>query len=417
MSRSNWIDCTLGDVIELKRGYDLPQQHRRDGNVPIISSSGPSGLHNEPKVKAPGVVTGRYGTIGKVFFVTQDFWPLNTTLYVRDFKGNDPKFINYFLRTIDFIAYSDKAAVPGVNRNHLHEAKVRLPPLSIQRKIAKILGALDDKIDLNSRINETLESMAKAIFKEWFIDFGPVKTKAEGKKPFGMDDETAALFPDSFEGSEIGMIPIGWKTNKLNEILDVLETGNRPKGGVSGYSAGIPNIGAESIVRVGYFDFSKTKFVPVEFHNALMRGKVQNRDVLIYKDGGKPGMFEPKVSMFGDGFPFPEFSINEHVYRVRLKPAFGQVFLYLTLVSDRVMEDMRRKGTGVAVPGLNSTAVKSLEFIIPTGDIINAFNKTVDPLFDLIISNAKEIRELETMRDLLLPKLISGDLRLSEVIH
>lgn len=122
-----WIDCELGDVIELKRGYDLPKTTRLAGRIPVVSSSGESGFHNESKVTAPGVVTGRYGTIGKVFYLDIDFWPLNTTLYVRDFKGNDPLFIYYFLKTISYSDYTDKAAVPGINRNHIHKAKVKIP--------------------------------------------------------------------------------------------------------------------------------------------------------------------------------------------------------------------------------------------------------------------------------------------------
>ena len=106
-----WREAHLGDVIELKRGYDLPQRERIPGSIPLVSSSGVTDYHADAKVTGPGVVTGRYGTLGQVFFVPNDFWPLNTTLYVRDFKGNDPRFISYFLRGLDFFAYSDKAAV------------------------------------------------------------------------------------------------------------------------------------------------------------------------------------------------------------------------------------------------------------------------------------------------------------------
>ncbi|MBL4885492.1 MAG: restriction endonuclease subunit S [Planctomycetaceae bacterium] len=171
---NEWNSTTLGNVVELKRGYDLPKVSRLDGKVPIISSAGLSGSHSKAKVKGPGVVTGRYGTIGKVYLVAEDFWPLNTTLYVKDFKGNDVRFISYFLKQIDYQSCSDKAAVPGVNRNHLHMVSVRIPPLPEQRAIAHILGSLDDKIELNRQMNVTLEGMAEAIFKSWFIDFGPV---------------------------------------------------------------------------------------------------------------------------------------------------------------------------------------------------------------------------------------------------
>jgi predicted GIY-YIG superfamily endonuclease len=127
-------------------------------------------------------VTGRYGTIGEVYYITTDYWPLNTALYVKDFKGNNPRFVSYFLRGIDFVAYSDKSAVPGVNRNHLHQAKVTVPPLPVQQRIADVLGKLDDKIELNRRMNQTLEKMAAAIFKSWFIDFLPVRAKMAAKQ-------------------------------------------------------------------------------------------------------------------------------------------------------------------------------------------------------------------------------------------
>jgi type I restriction enzyme S subunit len=256
----DWKEVLLGEVIELKRGYDLPKNKRIPGFVPIVSSSGVSDFHAEAMVKGPGVVTGRYGTIGEVFYVSEDYWPLNTTLYVRDFKGNDPRFISYFLKTLDFQAYSDKGAVPGLNRNHLHLAKVRVPGESTQRSIARVLSCLDSKIDLNRRINQTLEAMAQAIFKSWFVDFDPVKAKIAARQTLtptlsqrereqivlraamsaisGKSDAeletlppeqyaqlaaTAALFPDEMEDSELGEIPRGWSVRRLPDIIDFLE--------------------------------------------------------------------------------------------------------------------------------------------------------------------------------------------------
>ncbi len=114
-----WREMTLGEVCELKRGYDLPTERRVDGDVPIVSSSGVTGYHSEAKVQAPGVVTGRYGTLGEVFFIKEDFWPLNTALYVRDFKGNEPRFVAALLQSLDLGTNDGAAAVPGVNRNQL----------------------------------------------------------------------------------------------------------------------------------------------------------------------------------------------------------------------------------------------------------------------------------------------------------
>jgi type I restriction enzyme S subunit len=137
----------LGDFITLQRGYDLPANQRREGPIPVVSSSGITGTHNEAKVKGPGVVTGRYGTLGEVFFIDQSFWPLNTALYVKEFKGNQPRFVSYFLKWILNGTQSDKAAVPGVNRNDLHARMVIVPThFADQKRIASILSAYDDLI-------------------------------------------------------------------------------------------------------------------------------------------------------------------------------------------------------------------------------------------------------------------------------
>ena len=199
-----WVQRRLGDVIVLKRGYDLPERERRHGPVPVVSSSGITDHHSESRAPGPGVVTGRYGTLGRVFFVPNDFWPLNTALYVQDFKGNDPRFISYFLRSVDFSRFSDKAAVPRLNRNHLHEETVRIPgAVAEQRAIAHVLGMLDDKIELNQRMNATLEAMARALFKSWFVDFDPVRAKMEGRD-IGLPKEIADLFPERLADSELG---------------------------------------------------------------------------------------------------------------------------------------------------------------------------------------------------------------------
>ena len=156
-----WQAKTLGDCLTLQRGFDLPSRLRREGTVPIVSSSGISATHCEARVSAPGIVTGRYGTIGQVFFIEQDFWPLNTTLYVRSFKGNDPRYLSYLLRTVDFESHSGKSGVPGVNRNDIHELLISLPPLAEQRAIAEalkdmeaLLGALDRLIAKKCEIKQ-----------------------------------------------------------------------------------------------------------------------------------------------------------------------------------------------------------------------------------------------------------------------
>lgn len=153
---TEWTTGELGTFITLKRGYDLPQQKRKEGAIPVFSSSGVSGSHNEAMVRAPGVITGRYGTIGQVFYAESDFWPLNTTLYVEDFHNNDPLFIYYFLKTLRWEQFSSASAVPGINRNTVHKEVVTLPDVITQKVIAEQLAVIDKKITVNRAINDNL---------------------------------------------------------------------------------------------------------------------------------------------------------------------------------------------------------------------------------------------------------------------
>ena len=302
-----------------------------------------------------------------------------------------------------------QVAVSGITGADLVELPIPLPPLAEQKAIASILGALDDKIELNRRMNATLEGMARALFQSWFVDFDPVRAKLDGRKPEGMDKATAALFPDAFEESSIGHIPKGWKIDTLGSILDVLETGRRPKGGVGSYTSGVPSVGAESINGIGVFDYSKTKYIPHEFFEKTSSGRVVHFDVLLYKDGGKPGEFRPRVGLFGHDFPFKTFCINEHVFRMRSVKT-GQSFLFFTTSHQRVLDDFANKGGKAAIPGINQPDVKSTLIVLPPKEIIDMFNARADLLCDQILQNAIQSRTLANLRDTLLPKLLSGEL-------
>ncbi|RPI74981.1 MAG: restriction endonuclease subunit S, partial [Desulfobacteraceae bacterium] len=207
-SKSHWTDCTLGDVITLKRGYDLPNRDRIDGEYPVVSSSGITGTHSVAKARGPGVVTGRYGTLGQVFYVPGDFWPLNTSLYVEDFKGNHPRFISFLLQTLNFGKRSGAAAVPGVNRNDLHMLRIKKPNLPTQYKIAAVLSTYDDLIENNLRRIKILEEMAQNLYREWFVKFR-------------FPGHQHARFVDSL----LGRIPEGWRWAKLKDVCDSISYG------------------------------------------------------------------------------------------------------------------------------------------------------------------------------------------------
>jgi type I restriction enzyme S subunit len=286
-----------------------------------------------------------------------------------------------------------------------------MPPRDERIRISHVLSAIDEKIELSQRMNETLEATARALFRSWFVDFDPVRAKAEGRDT-GLPKHLADIFPDSFEDTGLGKIPKGWRIGKLGGVLSVVETGGRPRGGVRDITEGVPSVGAESIVGIGHFDYSKTRFVPRDFFANMNKGHVQDYDVLLYKDGGRPGVYEPHLTVVGDGFPFTEFCINEHVYRLRTEPTLPQSYLFFYLSSDSAMEEMRTRGTGVAIPGLNSTAVRELAVLEPSVPALEAFENSVSPIVRRIFCNCKESHSLAMLRDTLLPKLISGQVRI-----
>ena len=178
---------------------------------------------------------------------------------------------------------------------------------------------------------------------------------------------------------------------------------------------GVPSIGAESIDGLGVFDFSKTKFVPADFAAQMRVGVLESRDVLIYKDGGKPGDFRPHVGMYGDGFPFTRMTINEHVYRVRAASPLTEPYLYFWLSTETSIAAMRRLGTGAAIPGLNSTALKSIPVAIPPTNIQQRLFPALEAFVGESLAAASEARRLAKARDELLPLLLSGQVQVKDV--
>jgi len=303
--------------------------------------------------------------------------------------------------------------IPHFKKGDFDKLLLTIHDKKTQEAIGDTYFELSAKIELNRRMNATLEAMARALFQCWFVDFDPVRAKHDGRKPINCEGNHSTIFPKSFYKSELGETPVSWKIVSLGDVLDVLETGRRPKGGVASYTSGVPSIGAESIWGIGQFDYSKTKFIPREFYDKTSAGRVKHNDVLLYKDGGKPGVFKPRVGLFGHNFPFPEFCINEHVFRMRSE-LVGQTYLYFAVADQRVLHDFANKGGKAAIPGINQVDVKSTKILLPSQEVLKAFSERVTPLCDLIIKNSIQARTLATLRDTLLPKLLSGELNLNK---
>ncbi|MHB1084043.1 MAG: restriction endonuclease subunit S [Thiobacillus sp.] len=401
-----WRETTLGNVLELKRGYDLPQQSRSEGNVPLVSSSGVTDRHSVAMVKGPGVVTGRYGTLGQVFYITEDFWPLNTALYVRDFKGNDPRFISYFLRTLDFQAYSDKGAVPGLNRNHLHQAEVKIPcDVHEQRAIAHILGTLDDKIELNRCMNETLEAIARAIFKSWFVDFDPVRAKASGEPPesicrrLGLTPDLLARFPDRLVDSELGEIPEGWEWSSVGEEVSILGGGTpstaNPEFWNGEYAWVTPKdlSGASAKVLIG----SKRKITQAGVKK-ISSGQLPIGTVLL---SSRAPIGYLSLAMI-------PVSINQGFIAMVCDKRLPNTYVLQWAIEN--LDAIKQRGSGTTFAEISKANFRPMAVLVPGEHVLKAFHQYAMPLYEQITAKVRESETLGVVRDALLPKLLSGKL-------
>ena len=395
---SEWKESELGEIINLKRGYDLPSSNRIDGCVPIISSSGITGYHNEHKQIGPGVVTGRYGTLGEFFLIKhgEKYWPLNTTLFVEDFNGNNPEFIYYFLQTLDFERFGHKSAVPGLNRNELHEILVKLPDAETQKEIAKTLSHLDKKITLLRQQNQTLEELAQTLFKRWFVEFEFPNENGETYKSSG----------GKMVESELGEIPEGWRLASLGE-LSSLKSGYAFKsndfvGNSSVKAVKIKDLKGKGVVEISDVSSVSEQVATIE---RVKYFRLKEGDIVLAMSGnttGKIGVIPPHED---------ELYLNQRVGKFFLKESSYKGFLYNFLMSGNYEERILSMGYGSAQPNINPTQIESIEVLIPSEDVLTGYIKISEPIYNKVLVNNEEVQTLAQLRDTLLPKLMSGELR------
>jgi type I restriction enzyme S subunit len=397
---AEWRSIQLGEAITFQRGFDLPTQDRVPGGVPIVSSSGVSGRHVQAAAKGPGVVTGRYGTIGQVFYITEDYWPLNTTLWVKEFNGNHVRFMSYMLQTVDYWSCSDKSSVPGVNRNDLHRLPVRLPPLSEQHAIASVLGALDDKIDLNRRMCQTLEEMARALFKSWFVDFDPVRAKMEGRDP-GLPNEIADLFPGRLVDSELGPIPEGWRAESIGTVVDCV-------GGATPSTA-MPD----------YWDPPIHCWATPKDLSRLNTSVLRSTERQVSQSGLakiSSGLLPAGTVLMSSRAPVGYLAIaavptaiNQGFIALKATKQASTCFLLEWCRSH--LPEIRSRASGTTFPEISKQNFRQINMCLPCQNLMSTFTGIVEPLLQKVGAADTEASTLAALRDTLLPKLISGELR------
>jgi type I restriction enzyme, S subunit len=375
----------IGDILNFKRGYDLPSSDRVTGKVPIISSAGITDFHNEFKKDGEGIVTGRYGTLGQIFYVNGKYWPLNTTLYITDFKGNYPKFIYYFLKTLGLERFNGAAAVPGLDRNVIHKIDVLFPSdFPTQQKIASLLSAYDELIENNHQRIKLLESIAEDIYKEWFVRL---------------------RFP-GFETAEIvDGLPKGWSREKLENHLTFFR-GKSYSSEELRENDGTPMLNLKNINRNGGFRRDGLKYFEGKYskNNLAYKGDL----IIAVTD------MTQNRELVGRVARVPNMNINEFIFSmdlIRIEPIkFSKNFLYSFLRYSGIGLKLAEFANGANVLHLTPNLIYFQKGIFPTLELANKYDELVSPFLEEIDALANKNALLQQTRDLLLPRLISGKL-------
>lgn len=357
----------LGDVLNFKRGHDLPKIKMQDGKIPVAGSNGIIGYHNEETPIHPCITIGRSGNVGTPY-IYDKCWAHNTVLYVDDFKSNDPKYLYYLLKTIPLSSFGGGSAVPTLNRNHIHPIEIKyFENIKTQKKKASFLSSLDDKIELNRRINENLEQQAQALFNYYFIEHSEILGDYEKGNLTEIATYTNGLPMQKFrpQDEEKGM-----------PVLKIKELGQ-------GQTDNSSDICSENIAN--------------EY-------KVTNGDVIFSWSGTL------MVKVWCGGL----CGLNQHLFKVTSEKYPKWYYYFWTKFHlnkfIRIAQDK-----AVTMGHIRRGDLESSEVLVPKMDILAKLNEIINPIFNQIIGIECENRNLAQLRDTLLPRLMSGELAITDV--
>ena len=382
---NQWKKCKLRDVIELNYGKGLSESDRKHGNIPVFGSNGIVGYHNEYLVKGPGIVIGRKGSVGQVKYSTHDFYPIDTTYFVKtiDYQ-QDIKFHFYFLLTLKLHEMNSHSAVPGLNRNDIYSLYVKIPPLPIQRKIASVLTAYDDLIENNNHRIAILEKMAEEIYREWFVRL---------------------RFPEHEKTKILKGVPDRWEVKRLKEMPFEIIDGDRgtnypKKDEFSDYGYCIfLNTGN---IKNDKFNFSNCQYITKQKDESLRQGKLKKDDIIITTRGTVGA-----IAHYTNWNRNQNIRINSGMIIIRPRDISSN-YLYHTLKSEYMKNYYSLFSSGSAQPQLPIKDFKNILCLLPDNKILKKFDLKVDKIAQYIEHIAYKNSLLTTTRDRLLSRLMSG---------
>ena len=402
---SEWVETTLGNFVRLQRGHDLTAAEQEPGNVPVMGSAGPNGTHSKSLAKGPGVVVGRSGaSAGKVHFTEVDYWPHNTCLYVTDFLGNNPRFAFYLLQTLNLGAFNSGSAQPSLNRNFIYSIPLKIPGADEQDAIVSMLQVLDDRITLLRETNATLEAIAQALFKSWFVDFDPVRAKMAGRVPDGMDEATAALFPDALEETELGLVPKGWRAMPVGDAVDTV-------GGAT------PDTKNEAFWDPPLHCWTSPKDLSGASAPVLLNTERRISDLGLNRISS--GLLPAGSLLMSSRAPIGYLAIAQVPVAINqgyigILPGGKLSPLFMLFWCRHNMDAIKGRANGSTFMEISKKAFRPIPALVPTSELLERFDEVVGALFARLVENVLQATGLAEVRDTLLPRLISGQLRLPE---
>jgi type I restriction enzyme S subunit len=361
---TEWKEYKLGEIVTFQRGHDLPKDKMIDGDIPVAGSNGIIGYHNQFTKEGPGVTIGRSGNIGIPHYYPNAYWAHNTVLYIIDFKGNDTKFMYYLLKTFDFTQLNTGSAVPSLNRNHIHELPVSIPDLPTQHRIASILSSLDDKIDLLHRENTTLEAMAETLFRQWFIE----------------------------EVKEDDMCLLG-------EVIKTTSGGTPSRKNEEYYCNGNIEWVKSKELHHSYILDTEEKITVEAVHNSSAKLLPEN-SILIAMYGATVGEY---------GIIAKSMTCNQAI--CALIPNEKYPYTYLYLWAKFMQDEFINLACGAAQQNISQELIKQ-QYVSNDIKLISDFHILVNPYMEKMKVNQEQIQTLTQQRDGLLPKLMSGEVKI-----
>ncbi len=401
-----WRSSTWGQEISLEYGKALRDYDETHGEYRVFGSNGPIGWTSQPLSDGPGVILGRKGAYRGVHFSRAPFFVIDTAYYVVPRNEFDMRWLYYAIKHYKLGEVDDGSPIPSTTRSAVYILDLDIPPLPEQRAIAHILGTLDDMIELNRQMNETLESMARALFKSWFVDFDPVRAKAEGRDP-GLPKHIADMFPDSFDDSELGEIPQGWEITQIGFVAYVIDCLHSKK--PERRDSGLPLLQLANIHDDGLLDMMDTYLIDeADYRQWISRMEASPGDCVITNVG--------RVGAVAQVPTGTKAALGRNMTGVRCRQDFPYPTVLIECLLSQAMKEeiVLKMDTGTILDALNVRNIPRLRFVCGTGEVLDLFERICRPLRARMEAMQAETHTLAALRDTLLPKLVSGEIRVND---